>query len=298
MTHNLDADEFFIHRVQYHCAESGMSCFVVEPLWVHRFFELYQTGQVWARCLLNMHSEHHLPEDIFHRLVQLAETRGSRVIDPPTIAIPAFDKARLHLRLLEAQIPVPPTVIVPRAQAGGWALSEADRAALGTPFVIKPAMGYGRRGVVLDANSEADLLRSIAAWEGENYLLQRRILPRQLGDDPAYFRVFYVFGTVWCAWWNCYTDRYRLLTDQERTTHHLEELEQIIRRIAALTSMRFFSSEIAQTDDGQFVVIDYLNDQCHTLSQSADPEKGVPDELVAAMARRLVEGARELSLRG
>jgi len=41
------------------------------------------------------------------------------------------------------------------------------------------------------------------------------------------------------------------------------------------------------------VVIDYVNDQCHMLSQSANPQIGVPDELVAAIARRLVEAAKE-----
>src|SRR5256885_12025561 len=31
--------------------------------------------------------------------------------------------------------------------------------------------------------------------------------PRDIKGAPAYFRVYYVFGSVWCSWWNCYTDR-------------------------------------------------------------------------------------------
>ena len=58
--------------------------------------------------------------------------------------------------------------------------------------------------------------------------------------------------------------------------------------------MRFFSTEILRTAEGQFVVIDYVNDQCHMLSQSANPQIGVPDSVVEAIAQRLVEGAREL----
>jgi hypothetical protein len=61
-----------------------------------------------------------------------------------------------------------------------------------------------------------------------------------------------------------------------------------------MTGLRFFSSEIAQTEQGGFVLIDYVNDQCHMLSQSAHPAIGVPDELVCAIAARLVEGAAEL----
>ena len=74
----------------------------------------------------------------------------------------------------------------------------------------------------------------------------------------------------------------------------MKPLEQIVRQIASLTGMNFFSSEIAQTQGGEFDVIDYVNDQCHMLSQSANPRIGVPDELVAAVAKRLVEATREL----
>jgi hypothetical protein len=237
-----------------------------------------------------MHSEHHQPEDIYHRLVRLAHDRGAQVIDPPDVARAAFDKARLHSRLVGAGINVPFTVVVPRERVAGLSLSEADRAALGTPFVIKPGMGYGRRGVILDATSEADMKRTAAAWPDADHLLQRRIAARLFDGEPAYFRVFWVFGSVWSCWWNCFTDRYRLVTAEEETRFALAPLAGIIHRIAVLTGMKYFSSEIALTNAGEFVLIDYVNDQCHMLSQSASPQTGVPDELVAAVARRLVEG--------
>ncbi len=294
MTHKLDADDFFIHCVQRHCAEARLNFFLIEPLWVEPFFLHLSRDEVWPRVLLNMHSEHHQPEDIYHRLVRLAAEKKVQVIDPPDRALAAFDKSRVHSRLLAGGLRVPFTVVVPAAGVAGFQLSEADRAALGTPFVIKPAMGYGRRGVVLDATKESDLARSAAAWPDGNYLLQQRIVPRQVQGEPAYFRVYFVFGSIWCAWWNCYTDRYRLVTPQEANEFSLKPLEEIVRQIAALTGMNFFSSEIAQTEAGDFVVIDYVNDQCHMLSQSSNPQMGVPDDLVAAIARRLVAAAREL----
>ena len=145
----------------------------------------------------------------------------------------------------------------------------------------------------MDATSEQDLLRSATAWPDGDYLLQRRILPSILKDDPAYFRVYFVFGTVWYSWWNCFTDRYRLATDDDISQFGLQPLEVMVRQIAKLTGMSFFSSEIAQVESGEFVVIDYLNDQCHMLSQSANPRIGVPNELIAAIARRLVEAVTQ-----
>jgi hypothetical protein len=73
--------------------------------------------------------------------------------------------------------------------------------------------------------------------------------------------------------------------------HQLQPLREIVCRLADLTTMRFFSSEIALTEAGEFVLIDYVNDQCHMLTQTANPQMGVPDEIVAGIARRLVEGA-------
>jgi hypothetical protein len=294
MTHKLDSDDFFIHCIQRHCAEARLNFFLIEPLWVEAFQLYLQFGEVWPRVLLNMHSEHHQPQEIYHRLVRLAAEKHCQVIDPPEIAQIFFDKARLHPLLVKAGINVPPSVIVPRESFADFRLTDTDRAALGAPFVIKPAMGYGRGGLVLDATSEKDLARSAAAWPDTHYLLQRRIVPREIKGVPAYFRVYFVFGSVWCSWWNCFSDNYRLVTPTEAAEFNLKPLEQIVRQIASLTGMNFFSSEIAQTQGGEFVVIDYVNDQCHMLSQSANPRIGVPDELVAAVAKRLVEATREL----
>jgi hypothetical protein len=294
MTHLLDADDFFIHRVQLHCAEAGLNFFLVEPLWVNGFYEGLQKGSLWCRALLNMHSEHHLPDDIFHRLTRLAAERGARVIDPPDVAIAAFDKARLHPKLIEAGLHVPPSVIVPLERAADFRLTPEQAAMVGSPFVIKPNMGYGRRGVTLDAASEADLAKSVAVWKNSHYLLQKRITPRTLNGSLAYFRVYHVFGDVWICWWNCRTDEYRRVAEGELEEPFLEKLRSIARRIAWVSGMGFFSSEIAVDESNEFIVIDYVNDQCHMLTQSANPKMGVPDELVARIAARLVLAVKSM----
>ncbi len=294
MTHKLDADDLFIHSIQRYCAEARLNFFLIEPVWIDCFYEALNSGRIWPRVLLNMNSEHHLPDEPFHKLVRLAAEKHVQIIDPPDTARAAFDKARLHAPLIGCGIHVPYTVFVPRDQIGQFPLSPEHREALGTPFVIKPSMGYGRRGVIMDATSEADLAKSAAGWSDANYLLQRRIIPKQLNGSPAYFRVFFVFNSLWVTWWNCYTDHYRLVTPQEATDFGLKPLEEITRQIAALTHMNFFSSEIALVESGEFIVIDYMNDQCHMLSQSADPQKGVPDEVVTAIAARLVSASKEL----
>lgn len=296
MTHKLDADDFFIHRVQQRCAERGLNFFLIEPLWAEAFYEQLQKGKIWARVLLNMHSEHHQPEDTFSRLVRLAFDRKTQVIDPPDVALNAFDKARLHPKLEAAGFTLPYTVIVPASELASFRFTEEQREKLGSPFVIKPSLGYGKGGVVLDALSEADLNRSAARWPDPNYLVQRRIVPTTIGEGPAYFRVFYAFESVWFSWWNCFTDRYSVLQSEEMQIYGLAPLREIVCRLADLTRMRFFSSEIALTGRGEFVLIDYINDQCHMLTQSSNPQIGVPDEIVQGIARRLVDGSMQWML--
>jgi hypothetical protein len=291
MTHKLDADDFFIHRVQQRCAERGWNFFLVEPAWVEAFYDKLFKERIKVRVLLNMHSEHHQPHDIYHRLVLLAAERQAHLIDPPVIALAAFDKARLHPLLKAAGFSLPFTILVQAAEVPTFRFTPEQQAQLGNPFVIRPSLGYGKGGVVLDAQSEADLQRSMARWPDSVYLVQTRIVPKQINGTPAYFRVFFAFGSVWFCWWNCYTDRYSILQPAEIEAHGLQNLREIICRLAELTRMQFFSSEIALTDSGEFVLIDYINDQCHMLTQSANPQMGVPDEVVAGVARCLVDGA-------
>lgn len=293
MTHKLDADDFFIHRVQRSCAERGWNFFLVEPAWVEAFYEKLLIGKIWPRVLLNMHSEHHQPDDIYHQVVQLAFERKTQVIDPPELALAAFDKATLQPRLEAASFSLPFTIIVTADEIGDLRLTPEDRARLGAPFVIKPSLGYGKGGVILDATSELDLTRSAALWPDRKYLLQERVVPRLIEGVPAYFRVFYAFGTVWSCWWNCYTDRYSMLACEDMERHGLQPLRELACRLAGLTRMQFFSTEIAMTQAGAFVLIDYVNDQCHMLTQSANPKIGVPDPIVAGIADRLVEGAAQ-----
>lgn len=291
MTHRLDTDDFFILEVQRACAAARCSFFLIEPTWVRAFHEAVEAGLVRARVLLNLHSEHHLPDDPFHRLVRLLHAKGTRVVDPPDSALAAFDKSRMHGVLAAAGLMVPPTLLVRAGEVGHRGLTTEERALLGGRFVIKPSLGYGRRGVILDAESEADLARAAVLWPDPVYLLQRRMVPRREAGRPVYLRGFHVFGSVWLCWWDCDSDRYQLLGPGDWERHQLGLVEALVRRIAGLSGMQFFSSEFMQLEDRSWCVIDYVNDQCHMLTQSADPRIGVPDLLVSSVARRLVDGA-------
>ena len=60
--------------------------------------------------------------------------------------------------------------------------------------------------------------------------------------------------------------------------------------IAATSGMDLVSSEMALIADGGFAVVDYVNDPLDLRQQSQSYE-GVPDEIVAAIAGKLITEA-------
>lgn len=176
-------------------------------------------------------------------------------------------------------------------------MSEEERKNLGTPFVIKPACGYARQGVAEDADGA---IREIAQARNfdrrDNFLLQEKINPIELGDKRAWFRVFHVFDTIIPCWWDDRTSWYEHLTEEEFRNYHLSPLAKIVARIADIHPMVWFSTEIAidkKFGEVRFVAIDYVNDQCDMTAQSQD-ETGVPDTFVKFTAKCIIEAAYHL----
>ena len=81
---------------------------------------------------------------------------------------------------------------------------------------------------------------------------------------------------------------YSRLTPEEESIFHLDPLVSITRLIAALIELDLFSTEIALTEEGKFIVVDYVNDPLDLRLQSETID-GVPDEIVSEIASILIE---------
>lgn len=288
-------EEFFSLLIQEACAQARLSFFLIEPHWAQEFLQKLREGEVGVRVLIDMFSDAHAPDDFWYALAREAKASGGHVINDPDIVSQAAHKARFHHGLVERGVPVPPTVIVGRDQLGSFRLTEESRSLLGDPFVVKPGWGGGSQGVILDAHSEEDLHRSAReAPNSDSFLLQRRVDPRLLDGHKAWFRVFHVVGTVIPCWWEPPYNTYRVVSPLERQTYGLAPLVSLSQEIAALSRMEFFSTEIALTQEGKFVAVDYANDQCDMHPQSYY-RAGVPDEVVRRIASLLVQKAVALT---
>jgi len=217
------------------------------------------------------------------------EKSKTRVINNYKDTARAIDKATMHLEFLSKGLQVPYTIIIsPYDSKHEVELTLSDLARLGRPFIIKPATTTGGgTGVVLGAETLLDVIETRQHHKNDKYLLQERIIPTTLDSHRAWFRVFYVFGRVIPCWWNDETHVYKVLTGMDEQTYRLGRLRRITRTIKEICQLDFFSTEIALTRDGRFVVVDYVNDMCDMRFQSLYPD-GVPDEVIVKIVTRMM----------
>lgn len=79
-----------------------------------------------------------------------------------------------------------------------------------------------------------------------------------------------------------------MITSYEEEKYCLTPLREITSAIARVCNLDIFSTEIALTQDGNFIVVDYVNDQIDMRLQSKAVD-GVPNEVVQDVAEQLTD---------
>jgi hypothetical protein len=130
------------------------------------------------------------------------------------------------------------------------------------------------------------------AYPADKYLLQEKIIPQDREGRRFWFRGFFVLGEAHCAWWDDQTHVYAELTAGDVERYELQPLAGIVRTVAAISGLRFFSTEIVRDVFGRFVSVDYVNEICDMRLQSKAVD-GVPDAVVRKIASRIASYVAE-----
>ena len=234
-----------------------------------------ERGERQFLCFLDRASD----EDAhFLKLNQLLQTRGTHILNGHDHYLRASDKAEIHGDLVTSGLNLPTTLIVP-AYDREPLLSPTLLEAFAQPFIVKPAKGSGGRGVLTGAKNIDEVNQVRAKHHAQRFLIQQKIEPQMVGDRRAWFRVYYVGGTVIPCWWDDRTHRYIPFDLADSRGINPAELDRIIRVIAGISKLDFFSAEVALDTHGRYVVIDYVNTPCDMRLQSKYAN-AVPDGLV------------------
>lgn len=201
----------------------------------------------------------------------------------------SWDKASMHAQITRSGLDAPYTLILPPYLTSPE-LPILDLSPLGAEFAIKPAHGGAGQGVILGARSWEEIMLVRQQFPEDQYLLQAQITPAALNDRPAWFRIIYCTEKLFPCWWDPTTHIYTSLSQVDIEKYGLEPLIEIIQRIARLSQLELFSSEVALVEEGRFLVVDYINDPIDLRPQSKTPQ-GVPDEIIDAIANNLADYA-------
>ena len=279
-------DDDFVRYIEQACASHGLTLWQITPRNIIDSITSIYSGQSGFRTLL----DRAIDDLRFEPIRRFAKENHLRRINPPELSHWAEDKATMHLELIQAGVETPYTILI-APFVDQPILPSLDLTLLTGKFVLKPAVGGGGEGVMMNASTLDDVRCARLEFPDQKYLAQAHIEPCLLLGRKAWFRIFYVGGDCIPCWWNPATHVYKILTSDEETQFELAPLRQDTERIARVCKLDWFSTEIAFTNDNKFVVVDYVNDSIDTRIQSK-AEDGVPDEVMWMIAERLVTIAK------
>ncbi len=141
--------------------------------------------------------------------------------------------------------------------------------------------------MILEATSWEQVLGARQQYPHEKYLLQAHVTTRVLDGRQAWFRVLFCDGAIYPCWWDQQTHIYARVTAEEKARLGLRSLRQVPVNVAQICGLHLFSTEIALTEEGHFLAVDYVNDPVDLRLQSKAVD-GVPDVYVESIAGRLV----------
>jgi hypothetical protein len=286
-------DREFVDMLEASAQALGLRTYSINEHNCDETLRAVQQGRLEIAVLLDRAAE---TDERFAGLSRALARHGVKYLNPPDAVRHASDKASMHLEFITAGIHVPYTIIIsPYNKKRELELSLSELAHLGRPFIIKPANTTGGGiGVILGAETLKDVIEHRQHHKNDKYLLQEEILPMRLDGHTGWFRVFGVSGMTLSCWWDPQSHVYRQVTATEQRRWQLVALNSVTRSIASVCRLDFFSTEIAIPAPGRHIVVDYVNEVCDMRLQSNHVD-GVPDEIVAVIARRLARRARQLS---
>jgi len=280
---NWEYDTDFVDLLNLACQSNGLSLVQITPENLLHRMQSITSKEIVFQIFFDRASD---ADARFNTVVQWACNHVLHHINFHKLACRAWNKVAMH-QVISVSMDTPLTIILPSYDEQP-SLPEIDLFSLGESFSIKPAYGGGGDGVVNEATMLSQVLSARREFPAERYLLQAHIIPAPLGSRMAWFRVIYCAGKVYLCWWDSDTHVYTHVTPSEEACYNLGSLRSIASSIANLCGLALFSTEVAVTPDGRFVIVDYVNDPIDLRLQSKAFD-GVPDAIVKDITERLVE---------
>ena len=277
---NWPYDADFAALLSAACQAQGLSLFQVTPANLESALQAVRAGELQFRAFFDRASD---DDSCFLPLVAYSRKQKAACVNCFNLARRAWNKAFCHYEFIRAGVNTPRTIILPAYDKEAEFSPPVDLIPLGPHFDIKPAHGGGGAGVITGLTTWDQVQLARQQYPTDEYLLQTHIVPSMLEGREAWFRVIYCDGLIFPCWWNTKTHIYLPVTEEDETRYGLGAIRELMVPIAYIASLELFSTEIAYTAEGLFVVVDYINDPLDLRLQSKAMD-GIPDAIVQAVA--------------
>ncbi|MFH0790961.1 MAG: hypothetical protein V2A64_04940 [Candidatus Omnitrophota bacterium] len=277
-----ELDNEFVEGLNNCALKEGLRPYLLHGYNFYTFLKDVSEGNIYFRFFLNRTSG---DDSVFSGLPDFLKRKGITFINHPERTKESGDKFKMHLKFNSHDMPVSKTVLI-SPQEDRKTL-ELKMKYLSKPFMLKPADGLSENGVIADAHSLADVVKVKERHKDIRHIAQEKILPKKLGNKPAWFRVFYACANITPCWWHPVTHVYDILTLDEAYALGLSDIWVLTKRINQICKLDFFSTEMVMKNDGKLVIVDYVNYQPHMRRKSKFND-GVPDEIVNKVIEKVI----------
>lgn len=283
----LSVNSMLLRLLRQAMSAYGLSCLLVNASNARRALAAVRKGALDPLVYLDLCAR---PSDVFSDLLQAMSQKGTCTLCDPK-HYPWTVKSFSHPALEQAGLPLPPTILL-RQNDPDRDLNADELARLGDRCVIKPSYGVAGLGAVIGvAPNRQQITQARDYNRQDDWLIQKMIRWTTCDHRQAYLRGYNILGHRTLMWWNN-EQGYASLTWHDLRRYDLLPAVELIDRIAAITGLDFFSTEIAITaapgEPNRFCLIDYVNDQCD-IDPQAHPGRSPPEQWVKWICHRLAE---------
>jgi len=239
-------------------------------------------GKLFFKVFIDLSSSEH---PVFSFLIEKLHSKKSVVINSPESVLKSFSKSKLHKLFENKKLPVRKTFIL-----SGKTKKDFKKIikSLKVPFVLSPSNTFYENDVVLNANKVEDIENFLDDHSTENVLVQEYVVPKNIQNKVAWFRSIFSCGKLFHHWWDPQTHFYQSFKNSKQENEIKPELESYLRKVAEITELKLFSTEIIIDQENKYVIIDYANVPVDLSSQEYEGD-GVPVKTLKGVAESIVE---------
>lgn len=282
----------FVELVENIFLKHGISTFVIHKKNIFDVTDAVKKNVISFKAYIDRGSD---ADEDFAELAEILSHSSTYIINHYDKIESSVDKAIMHKKLNNSGILTPETFIVPPFKNDGKFLLEfSSIKKIGIPFIIKPAYySGGGEGVVTNAVSIEEIINERIKFCDDNYLVQQKIYPKLIEKHRAWVRSLWIFGKPVHLIWNDLNHVYAENSAKYLKHLNINKLDSIMNKLAEISELDYFSSEIAVDENDNYYLIDYVNDQCDMRFKSKHFD-GVPDDVVEYFILRMAEFVKNI----